>query len=176
MCVASCAFDKQSKSLQWMIAVSGGKDRQMDCKVLTPMYQWAWISGTMWTWFICWYLQLYHTECQWQSYYVERKCGCKVSAKTKHRAHRPVKYTLKKNRSAFLSIASPQVRVFLDCHQFSYPPQTTHTRVLEVLPICGSSERTRCYNMIRTYARCQGCAEGILILGEISQQMARASV
>ncbi|KAK3545735.1 hypothetical protein QTP70_011333 [Hemibagrus guttatus] len=54
--------------------------------------------------------------------------------------------------------------------------KTTHTRVLEVLPICGSSERTRCYNMIRTYARCQGCAEGILILGEISQQMARASV
>lgn len=83
-----------------MITVSGGEDRRINYKALTHMYQWAGIIGTMETWLICWYLQLYHAECLWQGYCVERKCGCRVSTKTMHQAYRPVKYT-------FLSISEP---------------------------------------------------------------------
>lgn len=80
MCVDFCAFNKQSNSLQWMITVNGGEERWMNNKVLMCMYQSVRIIRNMGPWLICWYLQLYHAECLWQNYCVERKCGAVFKA------------------------------------------------------------------------------------------------
>lgn len=97
-----------------------------------------------------------------------------MSTKTKHQAFRPVKHI-------FFNVPFSLKHLYMsDCSwiliSFHILLRPLTCEFLEVLPICGSSESTHCFNIIRTYARCQGCAEGILILGEISQQMARASV